>query len=126
MLENLERYRENSIRTKTKGELLLTLYDEAIKKLGQSKILMENGDKVNSTKALEKAMEIFNYLNVTLDHSQDPQLAKSLEDLYGYFIKEIIKAISLGTTEGIDSILGQIKELRNTWEEADKIARSGK
>lgn len=124
MLNPYKQYKENSINTMTKGELLILLFDEAIKKLNQSKLLIEHGDYDNANINLTKVRHIFNYLIATLDDKF--QLSRDLADMYIFFNAEIVKASSLKTTKYIDEILPIIKDLRNTWTEADKIARKVK
>ncbi len=124
MLNPFEQYKKTSVNTMTKGELLILLFDEAIKKLNQSKILMENDDLKNANISLEKTRKIFNHLIVTLDDKY--QLSKDLEDMYMFFNSQIIKATSMKSTKYIDEILPMVKDLRNTWAEADKISRTSK
>lgn len=121
MLNPFEQYKKTSVNTMTKGELLILLFDEAIKKLNQSKLLMENEDFENANLFLKKVREIFNYLIATLDDKY--QLSQDLADMYMFFNTETVKASSLKSTKYIDDILPIIKELRNTWAEADKIAK---
>lgn len=124
MLNPYEQYKKTSVNTMTKGELLLLLFDEAIKKLNFSKILMENNDFEQADINLAKCRKIFNHLIVSLDDRYD--LSKELTEMYLFFNGEIIKASSTKNTKNIDDILPMIKDLRSTWEEADKIARANK
>ncbi len=124
MLNPFEQYKKTSVNTMTKGELLILLFDEAIKKLKQSKILMENDDLKNANISIEKTRKIFNHLIVTLDDKY--QLSQDLEDMYMFFNSQLIKASSMKSTKYIDDILPMVKDLRNTWAEADKISRTSK
>jgi len=124
MLNLFEQYKKNSINTMTKGELLVLLFDEAIKKLNLSKVLMENEDYENANINLEKCRKIFNHLIVTLDDKYN--LSQDLAEMYMFFNKELIKASSMKSVKNIDNILPMIKDLRNTWAEADKISKVGK
>ncbi|HHZ01839.1 MAG TPA: flagellar export chaperone FliS [Tissierellia bacterium] len=124
MLNPFEQYKKTSVNTMTKGELLILLFDEAIKKLNQSKILMEHEDYENANETLAKTRSIFNYLIVSLDDNY--QLSRDLSEMYMFFNTEIIRASSMKSTKYIDEILPMVKELRNTWAEADKIARKVK
>lgn len=119
-----EQYKKTSINTMTKGELLILLFDGAIKNLNQSKILMENKDFNNANVSLEKTRKIFNHLIATLDDNY--KLSQELADMYMFFNSEIIRASSTKSPEYIEEILPIIKDLRNTWVEADKIARISK
>jgi flagellar protein FliS len=124
MISAFEQYKKTSVNTMTRGELLVLLYDEAIKKMNMSKILMENNDTKNASINLEKCRKIFNYLIVTLDDNYE--LSKDLRELYMFFNKELIMSSSKKSIQNIDNILPLVKDLRNTWAEADKIAKSAK
>lgn len=124
MLNPFEQYKKTSVNTMTKGELLVLLFDEVIKKLNHSKILMQHEDFENANVNLEKCRKIFNYLIVTLDDKY--KLSQDLSELYMFFIKEIILASSTKSISNIDNIIPLIKDLRNTWVEADKIAKTEK
>lgn len=119
-----EQYKKTSVNTMTKGELLILLFDEAIKRLNQGKLLIEHEDYTNANVSLEKARKIFNHLIVTLDDTY--QLSQELSDMYMFFNTQIIKASSSKSTKYIEDILPIVKDLRNTWVEADKIARTNK
>lgn len=121
MLNPYEQYKKTSVNTMTKGELLLLLFDEVIKKLNQSKILMENKDFEQANVYIGKCSKIFNHLIVSLDDNYE--LSKELKEMYLFFNREIIKSLSTRNTKSIDDILPLIKDLRTTWAEADKIAR---
>ena len=121
MLSTLEQYKKTSVNTMTRGELLILLFDEAIKKLNQSKLLMEHEDYANANIYLTKVRHIFYYLIATLDGKY--QVSRELSDMYLFLNREIMKASSLSSTKHIDDILPIIKELRNTWAEADILAR---
>jgi flagellar protein FliS len=105
----------------TKGELLILLFDEAIKKLNQSKLLMEHEDYANANIFLTKVRHIFYYLTATLDDKY--QISQELSDIYEFFNREIIKASTLNSIKHIDDILPIIKDLRDTWAEADILSR---
>jgi len=124
MLNPYEQYKKTSVNTMTKGELLLLLFDEVIKKLNHSKILMVNNDFEQANVNLAKCRKIFNHLIVSLDDKYE--LSRELTEMYLFFNREIIKASSTKSTKNIDEILPMIKDLRITWAEADKIARASK
>lgn len=121
MLNPYEQYKKTSVNTMTRGELLLLLYDEIIKKLNVSKILLENKDYEQAEINLSKCRNIINHLIVSLDEKY--AISNELKEMYFFFNREILKTSSSKNAENIDNILPLIKDLRNTWEEADKISR---
>jgi len=124
MLNPYEQYKQISVNTMTKGELLLSLFDGAIKKLNQSKILMDNKEYEQSKVLLDRCREIFNYLMATLDNNYE--MSNELRQMYIFFNGEIVKAIFSRKTQPIEDILPLIRDYRNTWEQADKLARSSR
>jgi flagellar protein FliS len=82
---------------------------------------MENQDFENANIQLERIRSIFNYLIATLDDSYE--LSRDLANMYTFFIIETIKASSSKSIKHIDDILPIVKDLRNTWAEADVLAR---
>lgn len=124
MLNPYEQYKKNSVITMTKGELLLMIYDELIKKLNYSVLLIERKDYEESKKNLDKCKKIINHLMATLDEQYE--ISQGLNELYFFFNKELIKASCFNDAKYINEILPIIKDLRNTWAEADKIAKSSK
>lgn len=122
MYNKVEQYKLNSIANMTQGELLITLYSEAIKKLTHAKILFENKDADEAKVQLKKCRDIFNHLLYTLNN--DYEISEEIGSIYRFLNLEIIKAESQNSPEVIEGILPLVKELRDTWEEADKIANS--
>ena len=124
MLNPYEQYKVNSINTMTKGELLIMIFDELIKKLNRSIVLIENKDFEQSKIQLDKSKKIINHLIVTLDEQYE--IAPNLIELYMFFNRELIKAAGYNDAKYINEIMPMIKDLRNTWAEADKIAKLSK
>lgn len=121
MSRETDLYKKNLIHSATKGELLIILYNETIKNLNQIITCINNKDYEKSNILANKTEKIFIYLIQTLDFNY--KISEDLEDLYNYFNKEIFKAIRNNSTKTIEEILGSIKKLRDSWREADKIAK---
>lgn len=124
MFNPYEQYKKTSINTMTKGELLLLLFDELIKKLNYSIVLIENKDFTQSKEHLDKCRKIVNHLMLTLDESYE--ISNELNEIYLFLSKEIIKASCFNDAKHITDIMPIVKDLRETWAEADKIAKASK
>lgn len=119
-----QKYQQQSIMTMTQGELLLKLYDEAIKQLNYAERFLDAKelDKVNA--CLLKAQRIFNHLNMTLEMQYD--ISKNLESLYDFFNYKITQANIHKDVKPIREILPMVEELRDAFAQADKLAAAGK
>ena len=56
--KGFQQYKEQSIDTMTPGELLLTLYDELVKRLTRAEIALEKGDYEVMEQSVQRATEI--------------------------------------------------------------------
>lgn len=124
MLDPYKNYKNTSISTMTKGEQLVLLFDEVLKKLTLATILMPQNKVEETNDSLQKCKDIFNYLMVCLDNNYD--ISKDLMEMYAFLNGEIIKAAAKQDKTIIENILPIVRELRDTWAEADKLSRINK
>lgn len=124
MNDPYKNYKANSISTMTKGEQLILLFDKAIQRLNVSKTLLDDDNKHEAIIQLNRTRDIFNYLIVALDRSYEH--ADELISLYTFINSEIVKAAGKCDKSYIDEVLPIVIDLRDTWEEASKLARINK
>jgi flagellar protein FliS len=117
----IARYQEESIRTLSKGELILRLYDEVLKNLKYACRLFRDGNAQAAKKCTGKCRKILNYLIVILDRKY--RLAEPLGRIYSYLIGQIIKANATGDTAGLERAVPQLEELRDAWAQSIKSIR---
>ena len=79
----LQAYKEQAINTMTPGEMLILLYDEAVKRLRRAKLLANNSDFENFDKEIKRAQEIVTYLNDALDRRY--AISNELTRMYNFF-----------------------------------------
>lgn len=117
-----EKYRQSSVQTSTPAQLLLMMYDGAIRfvKMGVEGIKEQDFQKANTF--LNKTQSIVNELIVTLDYSFD--VSKSLSSLYEYINYLLIQANIKKEAAPAEEALGYLVELRQTWAQAAKMAQN--
>jgi flagellar protein FliS len=119
-------YRETRIKTASQGQLIIMLYDGAIKQLDHSLELLGRGgasskkdpgriEKIN--KAILKTQEIITELMVSLDFDQGGEIAKNLFSLYTWFNQELLAANIAQDSKKIHDIRNMLGELRGAWGE---------
>jgi flagellar protein FliS len=121
----LSTYKETRIKTAGQGQLLLMLYDEAVKQLDRSIELMElnNSGKKNPGrievigKALQKTQDILTELMVSLNFEQGDEIAKNLLALYTWFSRELLEAGIKQDMVKVMSIRNMLNELNSAWHE---------
>jgi flagellar protein FliS len=124
-------YRETRVKTASQGQLVMMLYDEAVKSMDRALELLSlnTGGKKNPgniekiSKSILKAQEIITELTVSLDFEQGGDIAKSLFSLYTWFNKELLEANIAQDMRRITFVRIQLNELRSAW--AEIAAKSG-
>jgi flagellar protein FliS len=127
-------YRETRIKTASQGQLIIMLYDEAVKQLDHGLELLRTNDpgkkkpgKIEIVgKAIVKTQEIITELMVSLDFEQGGDIAKNLFSLYTWFSKELLEANIAQDMKRILVVRNMLNELRSAWAEiATKAAAEG-
>lgn len=114
-------YLNNQIITASPEQILIMLYDGAIRFTKLSKIAIENDDLATKGKFVGKAMAIISEFANSLDHEIGGQIATDLDALYLYMLKELSKANIDNDTAPLDIVIDMLQGLRDTWAEAIEI-----
>ena len=121
----LSTYKETRVKTASQGQLLIMLYDEAIKQLDRSLELLElnysgkrdPGRIEHISKSIMKTQDIITELMVSLDFHQGEEIAKSLFSLYTWFNKELLEANIAQDIQRIMIVRNMMSDLRSAWHE---------
>jgi len=121
----LSTYKETKIKTAGQGQLIIMLYDAAIRNLDEALFLLQTNDtgkrdpgKIEKTgKALVKTQEIISELMVSLDFDQGGDIANNLFALYTWFNRELMEANITQDAKRISIVRSHIENLRNAWQE---------
>ncbi|MBJ6361935.1 flagellar export chaperone FliS [Paenibacillus sp. GCM10012307] len=115
-----DKYRQSSVQTSTPGQLLLMLYDGAIRFVrgGIGAITDQDYQKANTL--LGKAQSIISELRITLDYSYE--ISQQLSSLYEYMNHLLIQANVKKETGPAEEVLGYLIDLRESFAQAAKSA----
>ena len=111
-------YLDNKIKTATPAELTLMLYDGSIKFCNIAIMAIEENDNSKANTNIIKAQKIMLELRSSLDHKYE--ISKNLDLLYEYIYSELIEANMKKDKNVLDEVLESLRELRDTWKEADR------
>ncbi|WP_282938803.1 flagellar export chaperone FliS [Paenibacillus sp. RC67] len=116
------KYMETSIQTMTPAQLLIMLYDGAIRftKKGIDAVKRKNYEEANNS--FIRVQEIINELVVSLDRSYE--VSDELIRLYDYFLHKMIEANVKKDIDAANEVLGHLLELKETWIQASKLAQN--
>lgn len=119
-----QKYQQQVVTTMTPGDMLLKLYDEAIKQIQIARIAIEQKNIPQMAAALDKSQRIIHYLKSTLDMRYD--VSSNLGKLYDFFSSQIVDANVKKTVKPLDDIEPLVQELRDTFDQCDKMNRAGR
>ena len=116
-------YKETKIKTAGQGQLIIMLYDEAVKQLSRAIELMDLNDNHKKEpgrieqigKSVMKTEEIITELMVSLDFEQGGEISKNLFALYSWFNRELLEANIAQDTNRINTVKDMLADLRETW-----------
>ena len=117
----LAAYKETRIRTATPGQLIVMLYEEAVRQCDRAIELLgtdlkkkpANIEKINT--ALGKVHDIITELMASLDFEAGGDIASDLFALYIYFNRELTEANITKDSERVGSIRKMLADLASAW-----------
>lgn len=119
-------YKNNSVNFASKDQLLLMLVDGAAKfsKIGRQAITDKDVKKAHEN--IVKTQNIFYELMATLDLEKGGEWAESLMKVYEFIVRRLADANIKKSEEIMSEIIPLIEDVRDTWNQAYKVAKGGK
>ncbi|GBU27071.1 flagellar biosynthesis protein FliS [Treponema sp. R8-4-B8] len=116
-------YKEAKVKTAGQGQLIVMLYDEAVKQLTKATELLQLNNKEKKdpgrieqiSKAVMKTEEIITELTVSLDFDQGGEISKNLFALYTWFNRELVESNINHDINRMLTVKNMLSDLRNTW-----------
>jgi flagellar protein FliS len=115
-------YRTVSTTTGGPGELLLLLYQAAIKNVGQGRTAIDCGRPALAHSHLMRAQEIITALQNTLDFQQGGEIATTLASLYTFMQRRLMTANVNKEVAPLDEVLPILRQLLSAWQVAVREA----
>jgi flagellar protein FliS len=117
-------YSNTQAMTATPGELTLMLYNGAVRFLKMAKAAIEEKQIEASNNNLQKVQNIIVELMTTLN--MDFEVSQNLWTLYDFMRNHLIEANLKKDPQLVQDVIELMEDLRNTWAEAVKLARTEK
>ncbi len=116
----LKQYKKTQIDTTPKEQILLMLYDGAVRFLHQAKegFAEKNIEKIHNN--LIKVQNIITEFETTLDIENGGEFAQNLFALYEFMNRQLVRANMKKDEAALDIVIKHMTELRDTWREAVK------
>jgi flagellar protein FliS len=112
MRSSYEQYRQTAIQTAPPEQLIVMLYDGAIRSLEQAKLALQAG--TDPAEAIAKAQDIFAELAASLNLSAG-DIAGNLTQLYDFWIRRLFQAQIHRESTMVDDVTTMVRDLREAW-----------
>jgi flagellar secretion chaperone FliS len=116
------RYLEVEVRTANPLQLVVVLYDSAVKYLQEARGHLRRGDIEGRTQAINRTLAILSELQATLNFEEGGQIAHLLESLYAYMKGRLISANISREDASLAEVVSLLSTLKSAWQE---LAASG-
>lgn len=100
------------------SNVLLLLYDGAIRFVKLAKEQIDTGNTSAKEVSLSKAYAIISEFINSLDREQAPELCENLTQIYEFMLTKLTEANTNMDTKPLDLVLRYLTDMRHTWSEA--------
>ena len=108
-------YLQTQVQSRTPMELVVMLYDGAIKFLGQARDAMAAGDLIGKRQSLSRGLAIVQELQNMLNMEAGGEVAERLDGLYTYIQSRCYDANAQRDPAGFDEAVRLLTPLRDAW-----------
>ena len=116
-------YSNSKILTASPAELILMLYEGAIKFCNKAIVAIDAKDIPKAHTNIVKAQKIIDHLRMTLDMSYS--VAQDFDNIYAYVAKRLVEANVSKDKEILEEVCTHLRSVRDTWKEVMRINHVG-
>lgn len=109
-------YFETQVRSSSPLELVVLLYDAAIRAGQQAREAMARRDIATRSVSISKMMAIVGELQNTLDMERGGDVAKELDRLYDWSTSRLVDATQKQDAKPIEEVVKVMEMLRDAWQ----------
>lgn len=126
MTAPLSQYQRNQIETASPEQILLMLYDGAIRFIRKAMLGLETGNKLDVIHGVNKTHAIISEFSSSLDHKIGGKIAEDLDALYSFMLRELGSVTINPDMQKMKDVEKLLVDLRGTWGEAVEIYKKEK
>ena len=114
-------YRQVATKTATPGQLVLMLFDGALRFLDKALVGFDLDDPLDSNLAINnnilKAQEILRELNMSLNMEKGGEFATTMRRLYNYYDLQLSQSNLKKDPSGVELVIRLLSVIRGAWAE---------
>lgn len=116
-------YANNKISTASSADLVLMLYEGAIKFCNLAIVAIENKEIEKAHKNIMKVERIIQEFQITLDYKY--ATAKDFNEVYTYLLERLQEANFRKDKAILEEVLKHLRTMRDTWKEVMRLTKNG-
>ena len=124
MTAGYQAYHHNAVATAAPEQLVVMLFDGALRFSRRAVNAFEAGQRPQATQAVGRVTSIVNELNATLDIEAGGEIARNLRAIYGFVNRHLFEAVRLSDPDLVRQAATLLAELREAFAEASKEVRA--
>jgi len=113
-----QQYSQNHIETASAEQIMILLYEGAIRFIRQAKIASKENNTTWKVSRINKAFAIIIEFSNTLNHDIGGEIAEDLDGLYQFMLRELNKARTETEDTCLEVVETLLVDLLETWNEA--------
>ncbi|MDR2124996.1 MAG: flagellar export chaperone FliS [Desulfovibrio sp.] len=114
-------YFRTQVSTTSQGDLVVMLFDAAVKFLVTAKVGLANGDMAGKGIAVSRALDILNELSSSLNIEKGGDLAVNLHSLYSFCSNHLVRANLKKDPAMIDEVIKILAGIRGAYAEIAEL-----
>jgi flagellar protein FliS len=122
MNRGIEAYRRINAETRSPIELVVMLYDGAIRFVGEARDAADRNDIAGRTHAVSRALAIVTELQNTLRVDEGGDVAKELDRLYSYMTARLLDSNVKRDRQALDEVHRLLSTVRDGWAQVNSPA----
>lgn len=125
MIRGAEVYRRVNAETRSPLELVVMLYDGAIRFVGEARDAADRNDIAVRTRAVSRALAIVTELQNTLRLDEGGDVARELDRLYSYITTRLLDSNVKRDRKALDEVHRLLSTVREGWAQVNTPAGAG-
>lgn len=118
---SVEQYRKSAVNSASPLQLVVMLYDGALRFMEAAKHSIEHGELYKQNENCKKAQNIISELMSTLNMEQGGEIAQNLFSLYTFAYDKLIEGNVNDNPKSISEAIEVMSQLRESWVQLEKM-----
>ena len=114
-MSGIDTYKQNTVMTQSPGDLIVMLYDGAVRFLKMAAKALEDKDFEAFGNNVIRALEIVDELDVSLDMDAGGEIAENLRSLYCFMRRHLHHAHVKKDPQMIQEVISILDDLNEGW-----------